>query len=943
MAGHGSAPPSTTEGLVGRDRELELLRSYVDQVLGHGGVLVLSGEPGVGKSALLQAAATAATAAGALVLHSDGVEFLADLSFSGLHHVLEPLLHESDGLDPVHRDALTVALGAGDGAPVDRLVLYGAVLALLRRAADSRPVLLVIDDLQWVDRASAAALAFVARRLAGSRVGLLAASRPGFESFFERAGLPELTVSPLADRAAAALVGTHFPLLAGQELRRVLAQARGNPLALLELPAALDDSRGSAGVVLSEVLPLSRRLRDLYGSRVAAMPAPTRRLLLLAALEGGGDLSVLRAAAPSEDVLALLAPAERAQLLRIEHRGLGRLSFHHPLIRATVVSGSTSGQRLDAHQALAKALTGEPDRRAWHLAEATPDPDEQVAALLEDTAHRARRRGDAVGAFNALVRSADLTPGPVHRGRRLAEAAFVGADVAGELRTAAALLVEARRADPELRGSLRAAAAASQVLLNRDGDVNTAHRLLVGAITTRDGRSDGDDEALFEALCTLRRVCLCAGRPEFWDAYQAAMSHVTVPMPPLQELLGDVYSDPARSSPAALGLLDTVIHDLHRETDPSRIERVAMAALFVDLAAGCRAALWPVVEDGREGGAVTSALIALVVLCLDDFVTGRWDECGSLAKEGLALCEAHGYQMLAQQFHRAQGLLAAARGDDGTVRELAQRITEWAVPRGARTVEHFARHMTALAALGRGDHDGAYLAASAISPAGVLAPHAPLALWVPMDLVEAAVRSGRRAEALAHVEAMRQTGLPAISGRLALVTAGSAAIAAPEDRAAEAFEEALAVPGAERWPFDLARVRLAYGQHLRRARAAGEARTHLTAALKTFRRLGAAPWAARAAEELRATGRNATWGAYQDTGAGPLTEQEHQIAALAATGLSNKQIGERLFFSHRTVGAHLHRIFRKLGVTSRVTLGEALAALPPQQSRAERSPTSSQI
>lgn len=310
MAGHGSAPRGTTEALLGRDRELRLLRSYVDQVLGRGGVLVLSGEPGVGKSVLLHAAATAATAAGALVLHSDGVEFRADLSFAGLNHVLEPLLHEYDRLDPVHREALTVALGAGAGAgaPVDRLVLYGAVLALLRRAANSRPVLLVIDDLQWVDRASAAALAFVARRLTGSRVGLLAASRPGFESFFERAGLPELTVSPLDDRAAAALVGIHFPLLAGQEVRRVLAQAQGNPLALLELPAALGDSRGSAGVLPSEVLPLSRRLRDLYGSRVAEMPAPTRRLLLLAALEGGGDLSVLRAAAPSEDVLALLAP-----------------------------------------------------------------------------------------------------------------------------------------------------------------------------------------------------------------------------------------------------------------------------------------------------------------------------------------------------------------------------------------------------------------------------------------------------------------------------------------------------------------------------------------------------------------------------------------------------------------------------------------------------------
>lgn len=934
MAGNGSGPRSTTGALVGRDRELELLRSYVDQVLGRGGVLVLSGEPGVGKSVLLDAAATAAASAGVLVLRSDGIEFLADLSFAGLRHVLEPLLHECDRLDPAHRAALAVALGGAlggtpggaDDAPVDRLVLYGAVLALLRRAARSRPVLLVLDDLQWVDRASAAALAFVARRLSGSRVGLLAACRPGFESFFERAGLPELTVSPLDGQAAADLVGSRFPSLGGRELRRVLAQARGNPLALLELPAALGDARGSAGVVLSEVLPLSRRLQDLYASRVAEMPAPTRHLLLLAALEGGGDLSVLRAATPGEDVLSLLAPAERAQLLRVEHRGLGRLSFHHPLIRATVVSGSTGGQRLAAHRTLAEALTGQPDRRAWHLAEATPDPDEQVAALLERTAHRVRRRGDAVGAFNALVRSADLTPDPADRGRRLAEAAFVGADVAGELRTAAELLVEARRADPELRGSLRAAAAASQVLLNRDGDVNTAHRLLVGAITTRDGRSDGDDEALFEALCTLRRVCLCAGRPELWAAHHAAMAQLTVPMPPLQELLGDVYSDPARSSSAALGLLDAVIQDLYRETDPSRIERIAMAALFVDRATGCRTALWRVVEDGREGGAVTSALIALVVLCLDDFMTGRWDECGRLAAEGLALCEAHGYQTLAQQFRRAQGLLAAARGDDGTVRGLAQGITEWAVPRGARTIEHFARHMTALAALGRGDHEEAYLEASAVSPSGVLIPHAPLALWVLLDLVEAAVRTGRRAEALAHVAVMRQTGLPAVSGRLALVTAGSAAIVAPEDRAADAFEEALAVPGAERWPFDLARVRLAYGQHLRRRRAVDDARTHLAAALTTFRRLGATPWALRAAEELRATGRTGHPGLLQDRGVGPLTEQEQQIAALAAAGLTNKQIGERLFLSHRTVAAHLHRIYPKLGITSRVTLSEALAA-----------------
>jgi DNA-binding CsgD family transcriptional regulator len=923
--------PTTSEHLVGREHEWEALGSFVEEIAGGvGRALLLSGDPGIGKSVLLDAAARAAASAGVLVLRLDGVEFLADLSFAGLHHMLEPVLQEGDGLDPGYRDALTVALGTGEGGATDRLVVYGAVLALLRQAARIRPVLMVVDDLQWVDRASAAALSFIARRLAGSRAALLTASRPGFEGFFERAGLAELAIRPLDDGAAAGLLRTRFPLLGARDVRRVLAQAGGNPLALLELPATLGDSRSGAGSPPSEVLPLSRRLQELYASRIAELPAPTRRLLLMAALEGSGELPVLRSAASDEDVLSLLAPAERAQMVRIEDRGLGRLSFRHPLIRATIVSGSTGRQRLDAHRALAAALSDRPDRRAWHLAEATPDPDERVAALLERTAHQVRRRGDVVGAFNALIRSADLTPAPADRGRRLAEAAYLGSDVAGELRTAAQLLVAARRADPELRGSLRAATAASNVLLNRDGDVTTAHRLLVGAIMTREGRSDCDDEAVFEAVCTLRRVCLCAGSPELWAGYHSAMAHLTVPLPHLQSLLGGIYADPARAGAESLALLDTVIHGLHQESDPSRIERVAMAALFVDRATGCRAALWRVIEDGREGGAVASALIARVVLCLDDFLTGQWDECARLAAEGLALCEQHGYQLLARQFHRAEGLLAAARGDSGTVERLALQTTEWAAARGARTVEHFARHMTALAALGQGDYEEAYLNASAISPPGVLAPHSPVALLVPMDLVEAALRSGRRAEALAHVAVLRQTGLPAVSGRLALVTAGATAMAAPGNTAADLFEEALAVSGAERWPFDLARVRLAYGEHLRRGRAAKDARVHLIAALHAFRRLGAAPWAARAAEELRATGHTGFL-VRQDLRTNPLRPQEHQIATLAASGLSNRQIGEKLFLSHRTVAAHLHQIYAKLGINSRVILGQALAELPPRQ------------
>ncbi|PWI19384.1 hypothetical protein DI272_38430 [Streptomyces sp. Act143] len=927
----GQVSRSPAEGLVGREEEVRLLRSFVGKAVDGGGALLVSGEPGVGKSVLLGVAAEAASAAGALVLRFDGVEYLTDLSFAGLARVFEPLRHEVDALIPPHRDALLVALGFSEGAVLNRLTVYGAALALLRLAARDRPVLLIVDDLQWVDRASAEALTFVARRLGGSRVGFLGGSRPGHDSVAMWADFPQLPVRPLAEEAASVLVDSRFPALGARDMQRVLAQAQGNPLALLELPSSLTASQRDGAGGRSEVLPLSRRLQDLYASQIAQLPEPTRWLLLLAALEGGGNLPVLRAATPEQDVLRVLAPAELAQVVHIEDGGLGRLVFRHPLVRATIVSGATRGRRAEAHRALAGALTDQPDRRAWHLAEAAPDRDEEVADLLEQSALRIRRRGDAVGSFNALVRAADLSPEPADRGRRLAEAACVGSEVAGELRASAQLLVEARRADPELRGSLPAAVAASHVLLNRDGDVAAAHRLLIRALTSYAGHAD-DDPTLFEAVRTLHRTCVCAGRPELWEAFDTAVEQMPVPLPPRMKLLVEVYADPARATADSLRRLDAEIYDLHHESNPVWIERISAAALLVDRATGCRAALWRVVDDGRGGGAVASALVALMVLCLDDFLTGQWDEAGRLAAEGMAMAEAHGYAFSGHQFGTMTGLLAGVRGDASRAQRLAGDTIQWASPRGAHAIEHLAQYALGLSALGRGDYEDAYRAGSSISPAGVLAPHTPLALLVAMDLVEAAVRTGRLAEARSHVAAMRATNLPGISPRLALITAASTALTVGEERAGAYFEEALAVADAERWPFDLARVHLAYGEHLRRVRVAKESRVHLERALDTFRHLGAAPWASRAAEGLRAIGHTTAW-ASRGSQADALTAQEHRIATLAASGLTNKQIGEKLFLSHRTVAAHLYRIYPKLGVSSRVTLGAALTTLPSFRGR----------
>ena len=344
------------------------------------------------------------------------------MSFSGLNQVLLPLLGALPQLPAVHRDALNVALGFGDGAPPSRLVVSNAALVLLRQAATARPLLVIIDDLPWLDRASAGVLSFVARRLAGSQVGLLGASRTGEVHFFDHAGLPELEVPRLDDVAAGQLLDSRFPELAPAVRERILVEAQGNPLALLELPIAL--SAGDARIRQRRclpTLPLSRRLQALFGSRITELPPRTRQLLLLMALDGTGDVRVLQGGAASNAGFRDLAAAEQARLAYLDE-ATHRLAFHHPLMRSAVVDLSQAEERRTAHRVLADVWADQPDRRAWHLAEATVEPDESVAAQLEAAAARILARGDAVGCVKALTRSADLSP----RERRATPAAGGG-------------------------------------------------------------------------------------------------------------------------------------------------------------------------------------------------------------------------------------------------------------------------------------------------------------------------------------------------------------------------------------------------------------------------------------------------------------------------------------------------------------------------------------
>lgn len=505
-------------------------------------------------------------------------------------------------------------------------------------------------------------------------------------------------------------------------------------------------------------------------------------------------------------------------------------------------------------------------------------------------------------------------------------AAHIGAKVTGDLQSAAALLERARQSSQTPAAALYAAAAGALVLLNGDGDVGAAHRLLVAAIRDNAGPYDAHDGALIAALDVLIEVCAVVGRVEKWDPFHNALGRLKPRTPFGLRLLSNAFADPVRADPAALDELSRAIASLDAEMDTTRISQISAAAVYVDGLAGCRNALWRIVDNGRAGQAVAKSIFAMARLAHDDVLMGQWSQASRLCDEALALCRTHGYRMHEFPFRHHSGMVAALRGDFAKARRSTDAILGWAIPRGAHGALPAAHQVQILSALGQGNFEAAYQNAIAVSPAGTFASHAPTALSVCMDLVEAAIRTNRTAEAKAHVDAMRDHDISRLSSRTALLAGGASAIAAPDNLAAELFQHALATPGADRWVFDLARVHLAYGERLRRTHGSTvRARTQLTSALEHFQRLGAKPWVARASSELRASG--AARARSTDRSAG-LTTQEHEIALLAAAGLTNKQIASKLFLSHRTVGAHLYRVYPKLGVTSRAALRDALAAIP---------------
>jgi DNA-binding CsgD family transcriptional regulator len=764
--------------LVGRDRELAVIRALVGDCAVHGRALLLSGEPGIGKSALLDVAEETAATAGLRVLRATGAES-EDVAFSGLNQLLLPLRAGLNGLGERQRNALNVALGFSDGPAGDWLVVSNAVLDLLLRSAVDGPLLLIVDNLHRVDQASAQVLGFVIRRLRGSRLGFIAAERTG-ATRPSPLDVPGYDVRRLDDDASARLIATRFPDLAAVVRERIVSEAGGNPLALLELPAGLTEQQRAAVAVLPAVLPLTARLA--------------------------------------------------------------------------------------AH------LRDQPQRKAWHLA------------------------------------------GAGGQARRLATAAYVAASVLGDLGAAETLIGDARRAWRGGETPAETEFAAAFALLHGDGNVAAAHELLLrGMRTARD--ADAEPLGVGQAMEMLATVCELSGRAEHWEALERLRAETGSTCAPD----GHAAAGPIVGLRATAGQLGAEIASLTDQAEAARIVRTARASALADRLSDCRQALRSVARSEPAG---TPAMQAGVLLALEAYQTGQWDEACGLAATAAGLCASRGYQLLQRQAQTVLALVSACRGDAEGTRVLADEVTRWAAPRGITSLLAGAHYANALAALAQSDFQTAHHQATRISPAGDIRAGQPYAAWALLDLVEAALRIDRPGDAAAHVAAIKQSRLASASSRLALLSTAAMAMTAPDEEAPALFDRALATEGAERWPFDRARVHLLYGERLRRVRAVTAARAQLSTALEEFRRLGAPTWADRAATALRATGqvrqRPNSYDCQQ------LTPQELEIARLAAAGLSNKQIGERLYMSHRTVGSHLYRIFPKLGITSRAALGSAL-------------------
>ncbi|MEU6700799.1 AAA family ATPase [Pseudonocardia sp. NPDC046786] len=892
---------------------------------GHSGALVLRGEAGIGKTALLEHARGVAEPSGFRVESSAGVESESQFAFAGLHQLCAPLLDRVSALPEPQQAALGVAFGTHSGAAPDRFLVGLATLNLLAEVAEDGPLLCLVDDAHWLDQASAEVLAFVARRVEAERVALVFGLRdPTDREVPAFGGLPELRLAGLGEADARALLATavRAPLDGGVR-DRIVAEARGNPLALLELPRGVQPVQLAGGFQLPDALGVPYRVEDSFRRRSASLPADTQTLLLVAAAEPTGDADLLWRAAQHLGIARdAAAAAEAAGLLEID----ARVRFRHPLVRSAVYRAATRPEQRRAHGALAAATDPQldPDRRAWHRAQAVLGTDEEVAAELERSADRARARGGLAASAAFLKHAADLTPDPGRRAGRALGAAQATYE-SGASRIASELLTVAAAGPLDALGGARLELLRAQIAfhLTRGAEVpgmllDAAKKLCpLDAALSRETYLHAFDAAIITGGLGDGR-----GMAEVAEAARAAPPP-TGPPEPADLLLDALVTTHTDGYAAGVPVLRQALEAFCVDDDPAEpaacrearrwlwlASRVALTILDDEL-------LWVLarrnVRLARESGALASLPAALLYLSSMSVLAGEPARAAELVAEETAIRQVTGGVSL----HFGRLVMAAWRGDPAETVELHAVAVREATSRGNSAEVSLAEHALGVLNNGLGDYAAA-LDAEERACASLEPPHISLAL---PELVEAATRAGRPERAAVALEELdaraRATGT---SWALGLV-ARSRALTGTGPDVEEHYRAAIDHLGRCRLVVYLARTHLVYGEWLRREGRRREARDQLRTAHGLLSDMGAGAFADRAARELRATGerpRNRT--AARPTDA--LTAHELHVARLVATGATSREVATQLFLSPRTIEAHLRSIYRKLGISSRRQLRE---------------------
>ena len=904
--------------LMGRDLEIAHLRAILDLASEHGQALQIVGDPGVGKTALLEVAIDEAKRRRFTVLTARGTEAERHLGFAGLHRVLHPILDRADNLSPKHRQALLGAFGYADYKSPEKLFVSLASLELVADVAEDSPVLIVIDDLPWIDTASREAIAFLGRRIEHEPAVLLTSSRTA--RLYSGGDLGRrLNLGPLDQTAARNLLRQHSPSLALSAEHRVLAAAAGNPLALLELPRTVEVS-GAASFGTPRVLTaLTERLEEAFAVRMDGFGSSARKSLLVAALLDSDRIS------EAEDAVARLTGEEAKRLDLGPANAAGLITsdgetfrFRHPLVRSAVAQAATPSERQAVHRTLAQSLAAHPDRATWHRSLAAEGPDELLADELERGAERALMRGAPDVARDWLERAAEMSVDDRRRAHRLVRAAELAFEL-GRPETVSELMGHARALPLEPADYARLAGLEGAFDDGIPGDEPSILRLIAAADEARQG---GDDEVAVALLLGTAKSCHWGAAEEPLRArVRAATASLSLPDADPRIMVIHSLIDAFDRGDA---LVERLSHWAEVEiTDVALASALALTAFVAgDFDRGLFFA--SLACDGlRRQGRLALLCQALVLQTFSALYLGRWDITNVASDEALRFAVETSQPVWGACARLGQANLAGLRNDDAQALALAEEVARTATLSNNRALLNGVQLARGFAALGASRPGDAYREFSRMMDPSDVAFQSPQCVWAIDYLAEAAELSGQRVEAAKVVRDLDAVTNHTPARGIVRARTLARALVADTDEAESLFSAAreLALTAT---PWYRGRVDLAYGSWLRRQRRVAESRRPLIAAQAVFDALGAPAWSLRAQQELGATGRRRRQRGPESWAL--LSAQELQIVRLAAEGFSNREIGEQLYLSHRTVASHLYRAFPKLGVTSRAQLHLALPA-----------------